>query len=113
MSRFFTLLTGAAVGYVLGARAGKHRYEQIKATSYKVWENDRVQSVVHRATDTVKDAAAEQLDNLKDVAVDQAERVKDAVVDGAEKVATKASEKISKDTDPDAPKASDQSSTTK
>ena len=36
-------LTGAAVGYVLGTRAGRDRYEQIKRLSRRVAENPTVQ----------------------------------------------------------------------
>ncbi|MCO5996372.1 YtxH domain-containing protein [Actinoallomurus rhizosphaericola] len=36
-------LAGAATGYVLGTRAGKERYEQIKRMSRRVAENPRVQ----------------------------------------------------------------------
>ncbi len=36
-------LTGAAVGYVLGARAGRERFEQIKRLSRRVAENPTVQ----------------------------------------------------------------------
>ena len=36
-------LAGAAAGYVLGTRAGRERYEQIKQLSRKVAEDPRVQ----------------------------------------------------------------------
>jgi hypothetical protein len=36
-------LAGAAAGYVLGTRAGKERYEQIKRLSRRVAENPTVQ----------------------------------------------------------------------
>ncbi|GAA3583243.1 hypothetical protein GCM10022198_03040 [Klugiella xanthotipulae] len=35
---------GAAIGYVLGARAGRKRYEQIKAGAEKVWNTAPVQA---------------------------------------------------------------------
>lgn len=31
------LVVGLAVGYVLGSRAGRQRYEQIKSQALKVW----------------------------------------------------------------------------
>ncbi len=40
MIRFFA---GAAVGYVLGSRAGRERYEQIKRWSQRVQDNPAVQ----------------------------------------------------------------------
>ncbi|MFD2675195.1 hypothetical protein [Gulosibacter bifidus] len=45
----FALLVGAAAGYVLGARAGRERYEQIAAQASKVWESKPVQQQVNKA----------------------------------------------------------------
>ncbi|KQY55908.1 hypothetical protein ASD11_15560 [Aeromicrobium sp. Root495] len=52
-----TILAAAAAGYVLGARAGRERYEQIKTQSTKVWESPTVQSGVDTATTQAKHAA--------------------------------------------------------
>lgn len=38
-------VAGAAVGYVLGSRAGRERYEQIKRWSQRVGDNPAVQGV--------------------------------------------------------------------
>ncbi|HEX5741306.1 MAG TPA: hypothetical protein VFY17_07105 [Pilimelia sp.] len=38
---YFTL--GAAVGYVIGARAGRERYEQIALAARKLWDHPTVQ----------------------------------------------------------------------
>lgn len=38
-----SFLTGMAAGYVLGARAGKTRYAQIKRGAAKVWTSEPVQ----------------------------------------------------------------------
>lgn len=46
-------VAGAAVGYVLGARAGRKRYEQIRAGASKVWETPGIQRQVHTAQDLV------------------------------------------------------------
>ena len=48
------LVIGLAVGYVLGTRAGRERYEQIKEQALKVWNLDPVQEQVGK----VKDFAA-------------------------------------------------------
>jgi hypothetical protein len=40
------LVVGLAAGYVLGTRAGRERYEQIKEQATKVWELDPVQAQV-------------------------------------------------------------------
>lgn len=54
-----TLLTGAAIGYVLGARAGRERYEQIKASAGRAWRSDTVQQQVGKATDQIKQKGPE------------------------------------------------------
>jgi hypothetical protein len=38
-----TFIVGTAVGYVLGSRAGRERYEQIKRLSRRISENPTVQ----------------------------------------------------------------------
>lgn len=40
----FSLLIGAAIGYVLGARAGRERYEQIVSMARKIAGSQTVQS---------------------------------------------------------------------
>ncbi|GAA3213351.1 YtxH domain-containing protein [Nonomuraea helvata] len=40
-----TFAAGMAIGYVLGSRAGRERYEQIKRTAQRVADNPRVQEV--------------------------------------------------------------------
>lgn len=51
------LVIGLAAGYVLGTRAGRERYEQIKEQALKVWELDPVQKQVDRAKDFTKSTA--------------------------------------------------------
>ncbi len=46
-------VAGVAVGYVLGARAGRKRYEQIKAAATKVWESPGIQKQVTAVEDYV------------------------------------------------------------
>lgn len=41
-----SLIVGLAAGYVLGARAGRERYEQIAAGAESVWNSDAVQKQV-------------------------------------------------------------------
>ncbi|MDP9736271.1 hypothetical protein [Curtobacterium sp. 260] len=48
-------VAGAALGYVLGSRAGRARYEQIKTVSGKIWNNGNVQKGVHRAEEFIQD----------------------------------------------------------
>ncbi|MFZ7087181.1 hypothetical protein [Curtobacterium sp. RRHDQ10] len=48
-------VAGAALGYVLGARAGRARYEQIKSVSSRVWNSNGVQKQVHTVEDFIAD----------------------------------------------------------
>lgn len=50
-------IVGLGIGYVLGARAGRPRYEQIKAKVTEAWEDPRVHRVVTETQDFVKDNA--------------------------------------------------------
>ncbi|WP_341952271.1 protoporphyrinogen oxidase [Salinibacterium sp. TMP30] len=40
--RLFTLGLGIAIGYVIGARAGRERYDQMKGKATELWESPRV-----------------------------------------------------------------------
>ena len=60
------LVTGLAVGYVLGARAGREQYEKIKASASNFWNSPRVQRQVNQAEDFVKDKAPDVADFLAD-----------------------------------------------
>lgn len=52
---------GATVGYVLGTRAGRERYEQIKRGAKAVWETPPVQSGV----DAVKGAVGDRVEAVQ------------------------------------------------
>jgi hypothetical protein len=59
-------VTGLALGYVLGTRAGREKYEQIKTTASKFWNDPRVQHRVDDVQDFVKDKAPEVADFVTD-----------------------------------------------
>ena len=60
------LVVGLGVGYVLGARAGRERYEQIKRATDKFWHSRGVQKQVHNAEDFAKAKAPEVVEFLAD-----------------------------------------------
>lgn len=60
------LVVGLAAGYVLGARAGRERYEDIKRTAAKLWNSPGVQRQVRTAEDFAKDKAPEVVGFLAD-----------------------------------------------
>lgn len=95
MGKLFPFAFGVGVGYVLGAKAGKERYEQIKHTSQKIWENDHVQSSVDKVATTAKDVAATQAEKAKEAAASAFDKVQDKageVADEAEEKAKEAAE---------------------
>jgi hypothetical protein len=53
-------VVGLGAGYVLGTRAGRQRYEQIKSAWLKVWDSPAVQKQVH----TVQDFTADRIGDL-------------------------------------------------
>jgi hypothetical protein len=53
------LVAGIGVGYVLGARAGRERYEDIKSAVGRFLDNPRVQRQIDEAEGFVKDKASE------------------------------------------------------
>lgn len=65
-------LAGLGVGYVLGTRAGRERYLEMKAAAANLWNAPVVQK---------------QVDNVQDFVKDKAPEVVEFVADGAKKVA--------------------------
>ncbi len=49
-----SFVLGAAVGYVLGTRAGRARYEQIAAQAQKLWQSEPVQARVDEAGEEIR-----------------------------------------------------------
>lgn len=60
------LVVGLGVGYVLGTRAGREKYNEIKATADKLWRDPRVQKQVHNVEGFVKDKGPEAAEFLAD-----------------------------------------------
>ena len=50
-------IVGLGVGYILGARAGRPRYDKLKAKATEAWEDPRVQKVVSETQEFVKENA--------------------------------------------------------
>jgi hypothetical protein len=60
------LVVGVGIGYVLGTRAGRERYDQMKAAVEKLWNDPRVQKQVDNAQEFVKDKAPDVAEFLAD-----------------------------------------------
>lgn len=57
MNKLLIAAAGVA-GYVLGTKAGRERYDQIRTQSQKVWNSPTVQSGVDHAADAASSAAS-------------------------------------------------------
>lgn len=67
----FLFVVGLGVGYVLGTRAGRERYEQIRQAAEDLWNQPKVQ---------------EGVGTVKEFAMSRVGDVSDAVLDGAKKL---------------------------
>ncbi|WP_139977813.1 hypothetical protein [Nocardioides litoris] len=68
-----------AAGYVVGARAGRDRYEQIRAQAQKVADNPRVQSAAGSAKEKAGEVAATAAAAAKDKAAEAVDAAKERV----------------------------------
>jgi hypothetical protein len=75
---------GLAAGYVLGARAGRKRYDQIAAATNKVWQSPGVQKQVHAA----QDYAAEKIGDIPGAVFDGVRWVTSKAIDAAQERST-------------------------
>ncbi len=64
MMKKMAFLTGAGLGYVLGTRAGRQRYEQLKSGAQGMWHNPKVQETVEHAHDLAAQKAGEVQDKI-------------------------------------------------
>ncbi len=60
-------VAGLAVGYVLGTRDGRRRYEQIKAAAQNIWESEPVQWGATQAREAMGDVADKAIASAKKV----------------------------------------------
>ncbi|WP_197409344.1 MULTISPECIES: hypothetical protein [unclassified Rathayibacter] len=74
-------VAGAAAGYVLGARAGRKRYDQIAAAANRFWQTQPVQDVAG----AVGGAAKTQLSSVSDKAYEIVRSVVVKAVSGGKK----------------------------
>jgi hypothetical protein len=59
-------VAGLGLGYVLGTRAGREKYEELRTAAMKVWNDPRVQKQVDAVEDFVKDKAPEVAEFVSD-----------------------------------------------
>jgi hypothetical protein len=66
MSRKLSLLIGFGAGYVLGARSGRERYDQIVAKAQQLWRDPRVQEKAGQAQQLVQEKAGQAGEAVKE-----------------------------------------------
>ena len=69
------MLIGFGAGYVLGAKAGRDRYEQLR----RLYENVQASPAFQKASGKAKDAVGSGLGQAKDLASEGVSKVTDAV----------------------------------
>ncbi|WP_207207077.1 YtxH domain-containing protein [Agromyces binzhouensis] len=79
-------VVGLGVGYVLGTRAGRERYEQIQKAAENVWNQPTVQEGVQ----TVKDFAMARVGDVSDAVLDKAKKVVRQISEGSSTTGTPA-----------------------
>ena len=61
-----SFLVGFGAGYVLGARSGRERYDQIAGKAQGLWRDPRVQEKVAQTGQLAKDKAGEASSKITD-----------------------------------------------
>ncbi|HWR86141.1 MAG TPA: protoporphyrinogen oxidase [Rhodoglobus sp.] len=97
MMRLLPLGIGLAVGYVLGTREGRERYDQLKAQAQRVWTDPRVsrtrrdvEAYARQQAPIIRERAEAAVKAAPGAARDAAGKVADTAKDAAGKVASTA-----------------------
>ncbi|MDT3395477.1 YtxH domain-containing protein [Streptomyces sp. B1866] len=62
-----TFISGVAVGYVLGARAGQERYEQLRKSARQIAQNPAVRNTAESAARTGRQTAEKALGKVREL----------------------------------------------
>lgn len=73
-----TLLAGAAIGYIIGTRAGRERYEQLKSSVNRAWKDPRIQDRVNEAEHFISDTAKHTVPQMQERVTETARSAVDA-----------------------------------
>jgi hypothetical protein len=115
------MLVGLGAGYVLGAKAGRERYQQILEATRAFMDNpgvqrltDEVGKTVNLGKDRVSNVANRKVEQLGDTLADQASKAKDFVAEktpGTSSTSTTAKTSTTEKTSATKSSTDDQSST--
>ena len=72
------LFVGFGAGYVLGAKAGRERYEQLR----RLYENIQASPAFRQATSAAREAVETGLDQARDLATEGFDKVRKSGTDG-------------------------------
>jgi hypothetical protein len=97
--KLFVVGVGVSIGYLLGSRAGRERYDWMKARAMKLWENPRVARTRHDVeayarlqAPVIRERAEAAAKAAPGLAHDVTARVSDTAKDVADKTAAAARE---------------------
>ena len=96
MKRKLPLLVGLAIGYVIGARAGREKYDRLKAAAEHYWRDPRVVKVRTDAESYARTQGPIILDRAETVAKDVAAKTSATAKDVASKTSATARDVASK-----------------
>lgn len=116
MQKRLMFIAGAGLGYVLGARAGRGRYEQIKHQADTVWHDPRVQEKVNLAQAKVAEQVPVVQEKAQALAATATAKVKEqapVVQEKAQSLASTAKDKATDAASTAKDKAADTASTAK
>ena len=79
----FVAATAGGIGYVLGTKAGRARFEQLRGQAQDFIKSPTVQDTVANLSDTVKQSAGKLPDPVANVVTAAADKVKDSTTKAA------------------------------
>ena len=85
MKKRLVLLAGIGIGFVLGSRAGRQSYENLKRQATNMWNDPKVQDGIDTAREQIEEKAPVVAQAVKDKAPVVVDKVKEAADAGVAK----------------------------
>ncbi|MDK7750290.1 hypothetical protein QP572_08000 [Brevibacterium sp. UMB10442] len=106
MKKRLVLLAGIGIGFVLGSRAGRQSYENLKRQATNLWNDPKVQDGIDTAREQIEEKAPVVAQAVKDkapVVVDKVKEAADAGVAKAKEATSDVKAKVENDPKADVP----------